>query len=180
MDIITAFLNGDINKDIFMEIPDGFPGAGNPTLVCKINRALYGLKQAPKAWYDKINNWLHNLGLTRSTNNPNLYYRRRQGKLTILLLYVDDLLITSDDEPTITDLKAKLHHTFEMTDLGVAHTYLGVKIHRQPSGIFLSQYSYITNLITKFHLFGCNPNRLPIDPKTQLHHCMGTPKTDPA
>ena len=77
MDVITAFFNGDINEDIFMEIPHGFPGAGNPTLVCKINCALYGLKQAPKAWYDKINSWLHNLGLTRSTSDPNLYYRRR-------------------------------------------------------------------------------------------------------
>ena len=177
MDVITAFLNGDINEDIFMEIPDGFPGASNPTLVCKINRALYGLKQAPKAWYDRINSWLHNLGLTRSTSDPNLYYRRCQGKLTILL-YIDDLLIISNDEPAITDLKAKLHQTFEMTDLGAAHTYLGVKIHRQPSGIFLSQYSYITNLFTKFHLFGCNSTRLPIDPKTQLHRCMGTPKID--
>ena len=179
MDVITTFLNGDINEDIFMEIPDDFPGAGNPTLVCKINRALYRLKQAPKAWYDRIKSWLHNLGLTRSTSDPNLYYRRYQGKLTILLLYVDDLLITGDDESTITDLKAKLHQTFEMTDLDAAHTYLGVEIHRQPSGIFLSQYNYITNPLTKFHLLGCNPTRLPIDPKIQLHRCMGTPKTDP-
>ena len=58
MDVITAFLNGTINEDLFMEIPDGFLGAGDPMQVCKINRALYRLKQSPKAWYDKIDVWL--------------------------------------------------------------------------------------------------------------------------
>ena len=179
MDVITAFLNGDINEDIFMEILDGFPGAGNPTLVCKINRALYGLKQSPKVWYDKINSWLHDLGLTRSESDPNLYNLRRHDKLTILLLYMDDLLITRDDEQAIADLKEKLHQAFDMTDLGEAQNYLGVEIHRQPSGIFLSQRGYITKRLDKFHLLGCNPTKLPIDSKLQLNRCMGTSKADP-
>jgi hypothetical protein len=58
MDVITAFLNGIIKEDIYMEIPKGFPGAGDPSKVCKINRALYGLKQSPKAWYERIDAWL--------------------------------------------------------------------------------------------------------------------------
>ena len=139
MDVITAFLNGSISEEIFMEILDGFPGAGDPTLICKINRALYGLKQAPKAWYDRINSWLHKQGMKRSECDPNLYYLRQNNKLVILLLYVDDLLITGDDEQAIINLKEKLQQEFSMTDLGEAHNYLGVEIHRQQNGIFLNQ-----------------------------------------
>ena len=85
MDVITAFLNGTLNEEIYMEIPDGFPFAGDATKVCKIKKALYGLKQAPKAWYERINSWLLSQGLSRSKNDPNLYFSRKDGKLTILL-----------------------------------------------------------------------------------------------
>jgi len=117
MDVITAFLNGTIQKEILMEILEGFLGAGDPTKICKINRALYSLKQAPKAWYDRIDQWLQKQDLTRSSNDPNLYFKRTNGKLKILLLYVDDLLITGDDTEGISELKQQLQSEFEMTDL---------------------------------------------------------------
>ena len=94
--------------------------------------------QAPKAWYDRINKGLHEQGLTRSESDPNLYYLKNDGKLTILLLYVDDLLITGDDQPEIERLQKKLQQEFDMTDLGEASQYLDVEIHRQPNGIFIS------------------------------------------
>ena len=97
MDVVTAFLNEHLDEEIYMEIPDGFPGAGDPTKVCKINRALYGLKQAPKSWYERIDAWFVLQGLTRSQNDPNLYYSLTNGKYVIILLYMDDLLITGDN-----------------------------------------------------------------------------------
>ena len=171
-----AFLNSTLHEEIFMEIPPGFPFAGNSSKVCKINKALYGLKQAPKEWYDRINTWL--LQQTRSENDPNLYFSDKNGKLTILLLYVDDLLITGDNQEEISRLKCALQEEFEMTDLGEANNYLGAEIHRNENGIFIRQRAYIQKLLQKFDLFDCNPTNIPMDPKVQLQKNTGSGKTD--
>ena len=92
---------------------------------------------------------------------------------------MDDLLIIGDDAQAIANLKEKLQQEFSMTDLGEAQNYLGVEVHKQPNGIFLSQQAYIQKLLDKFQLCGCNPTRLPIDPKLQLNCSIGTPKADP-
>jgi len=94
----TAFLNGTTDEEIIMEIPEGFPRSKDNTKVCRINRALFGLKQSSKAWYDYISSWLYEQGMFQSDNDLNLFYLRRDGKITILLLYVDDLMITRDDQ----------------------------------------------------------------------------------
>ena len=180
MDIISAFLNGTINEDILMEIPEGFPSAGDNTKVCQIKQALYGLKQSPKAWYDRINSWLQEHGFIRSECDSNLYFTHRNGKTTILLLYIDDLIITGNDTKNIKNLKSKLHEDFEMTDLGAASHYLGIEIHRQEEGIFIHQQGYIQKLLQKFNLENCNLVKLSIDLSTILQKEMGTGKTDPA
>jgi transposase InsO family protein len=108
MDVITAFFNGVLNEEVYMEIPAGFSGAGDPTKVCKINRALYGLRQSPKAWYKHIDTWLTSQGLSRSNFDPNLYFADDHGKLTIVLLYVDDMLITGDNENEIRRIQTQL------------------------------------------------------------------------
>jgi hypothetical protein len=179
MDVVTAFLNGFLEEEIYMEIPDGFPGAGDPTKVCKINRALYGLKQAPKSWYERIDAWFINQGLKRSENDPNMYYSLKDEKYVIILLYVDDLLITGDNSQEISRLQSELQKEFEMSDLGTAQNYLGVEIEYHPSGIFLHQRSYIRKLLEKFKLQNCNSAKLPMDPKTQLQKNMGSPSVDP-
>jgi len=140
MDLIIAFLNGNIDEEILMEISEGFPGTGDESKIFRINEAFYGQNQSPKAWYDHISTWLHKQGLIRSESDSNLYYLKRNEKLTILLLYVDDLLIIGDDQEDILKLKQNLQQEFEMTDLGEACDYLGVEIHRQGcDGIFLNQ-----------------------------------------
>ena len=168
MDVISAFLNGTINEDILMEIREGFPSAGDDTKVCQIKRALYGLKQLLKAWYDRINSWLQEHGFIRSECDSNLYFTNKNGKTTILLLYVDDLIIIGNDTENIKNLKSKLHEDFEMTDLGAASHYLGIEIHRKEEGIFIHQQGYIQKLLQKFNLENCNPVKLPIDPSTIL------------
>ena len=180
VDVITAFLNGTLQEDIYMEIPEGFPWANDITKVCKVNKALYGLKQASKAWYERINFWLLAPGFCHSSNDPNLYYSISHDKITILLLYVDDLLITGNNYEDIARLKKELSQEFEMTDLGEASTYLGAEIYRRPNIIFICQRSYIKKLLEKFNLQGCNPTQLPPDPSIQLQKHMGTDLCDPA
>ena len=109
-----------------------------------------------------------------------MYLKRDHDKLIILLLYVDDLIITGNDQSAISLLKERLKQEFEMTDLGEASSYLGIEIHRKPNGIFINQKGYIDKLLEKFNMTDCNPTCLPIDPKTHLRKNSGTRKVDPA
>jgi hypothetical protein len=140
MDVITAFLNGIVTENIYMETPAGFEGYGDKGKVVKLNKALYGLKQAPKVWYEHIDTWLTNQGLTRSFSDPNLYYSLNdKGQHTIILLYVDDLLITGDDEANIQLLQSALIEEFEMIDLGASKQYLGAEFQYHSDGIWVHQ-----------------------------------------
>ena len=121
MDVITAFLNGTLTEDVYMEIPEGFHATGDTNKVCHLKRALYGLRQAPRVWYNKIDSWLQNQNLKRSTSDPNMYYSIEAGKYTIVLIYVDDMLLTGDNDLKIQALQSTLTKSFEMTDLGIAH-----------------------------------------------------------
>ena len=161
-----------------MEVPDGFPGADDISKVCKVNKVLYGLKQSPKAWYERTDTWLLSQGLYRSEYDPNLYHLIQDKKIIILLLYVDDLLITGDNFEEIARLKTELKKEFEMTDLGEASTYLSAKIMRGPHGIFISQKAYIRKLLKKFNMLECNSLFLPADPKVQLSKHMETATTN--
>ena len=97
------------------------------THACRLKKALYGLNQAPKAWYGRIDGFLMSLGFTKSKANSNLYYKVVDGGLMILLLYVDDLFLTSE-EKFIDDCKKKLVVEFEMRDLGMMHYFLGLEV----------------------------------------------------
>ena len=150
MDAIIAFLNGNLTDEVYMEIPEGFPGAGDPTKVCRLKRALYGLRQAPRVWYDKINTWLQQQNLRQSDSDPNLFYSVENERYTIVLIYVDDMLITGDNKTKILALQRVLTDAFDMTDLGIAHEYLGVEFEYCTSGIWIHQRTYINKLLQKF------------------------------
>ena len=91
MDLKCAFINGDMNEDIFMQQPKCF--VSNPSLVCRLKKSLYGLKQAPRAWYAKIDGFLLSLSFVPCKSNPNVYLKLIHGSLMNIVLYVDDLLI---------------------------------------------------------------------------------------
>ena len=99
LDVITTFLNGILEEEIYiMEIPEGFMEPGMQGKVVRLKRALYGLKQAPRAWNAKIDTFLvEKLSLVKSIADPNLYYSIINGKYTVLLLYVDDLILAGDN-----------------------------------------------------------------------------------
>ena len=131
MDVKTSFLHGDLDEDIYMQQPEGFAVPGKEHLVCKLRKSLYGLKQAPRQWYQKFDTFMHSHGFKRSAEDPCLYVKRpRNGQLIMLILYVDDMLITSHSNKDISDLKQKLSSQFDMKDLGDAHHILGMRITR--------------------------------------------------
>ena len=95
--------------------------------MCRLKRALYGLKQAPRAWYTWINSYFIGLGFSKSEADPNLYQIVVEGKLLIIVLYVDDLILTGD-ELLIHSCKADLAKEFDMKDLGLLNYFMGLEI----------------------------------------------------
>ena len=106
MDVKNSFLNGVVEEEVYVEKPLGFETHDREYHVCRLKKYLYGLKQAPRTWYDRIDGFLSSLGFTKSKTNSNLYYKVEDGNPVMLLLYVDDLFVTSMDG-LITDMKRK-------------------------------------------------------------------------
>jgi hypothetical protein len=121
MDVKTAFLNEVVEEEVYVEQPEGFE-----THVCRLRRTLYGLKQGPRAWYSRIDNYLREMGFQRSEADPYLYFLAGVVPL-ILVLYVDDLFLTGNEQ-LIANCKVNLLDEFEMKDLGLRHYFLGLEI----------------------------------------------------
>ena len=101
MDVINAFLYGEVNQEIYMEQTKGFAIKEKHEFVCKLRKTLYGLKQVPTTWYEKIVKFLVQSGYTVTPANSKLFIKKHEGKLTMVLVYVDNLIITGDDETEI-------------------------------------------------------------------------------
>ena len=98
MDVNTSFLNGKIEEEVYIEQPKGFVTHGKKTHVCKLKKALYGLKQAPRVWYARMDGFLHSLGFSKSTTDSNLYLKVVHNHILNLVLYVDDLFLTCEEQ----------------------------------------------------------------------------------
>jgi hypothetical protein len=127
MDVKNAFLNGIIEEEVYIEQPKGFETFDRESHVCIIKRSLYGLKQAPCAWYTRIDSYFTGLGFTKSEADENLYQIVVEGKILIIVLYVDDLVLTGDEQ-LIHLCKEDLAKEFEMKNLGLLHYFLGLQI----------------------------------------------------
>jgi len=138
MDVKTMFLNGIIEEEVYIEQPEGFEIFSSESHVCRLKRALYGLKQAPRAWYTRIDSYFTRLGFTKSEADANLYQIVVEGKILMIVFYVDDLILMGD-EKLIHPCKADLAKEFEMKDLGLLHYFLGLEIWKREGELFVSQ-----------------------------------------
>jgi hypothetical protein len=114
-------------------------------LVCKLVKALYGLKQAPQAWYEKINKYLKSRSFKRSDSDPNLYIKEKGEEIIIMVVYVDDLIITGSSDDLIQEEKDSLCKSFDMTDLGLLHYCLGIEVWQQPNRFSSHRQSMLQN-----------------------------------
>ena len=160
MDVKTAFLNGIIEEEVYIEQPEGFEIFSSESHVCRLKIAMYGLKQAPRAWYTWINNYFTGLGFTKSEVDANLYQIVVEGKLLIIVLYVDDLILMGD-ENLIHSCRVDLAKEFEMKDLGLLHYFLGLEIWQWEGEQFVSQGKYARKILGKFHMEDCKPMDTP-------------------
>lgn len=155
MDVITAFLQGDLNEEIFMLQPEKFNDGTQR--VCKLNKAVYGLKQAGRQWNLKLDSYLISIGFSKSQCDPCVYVRRN----LILAIYVDDFLIFYVDEGALDRLRRQLHHHFRMKDIGLAKNCLGIHIKQGNNFIELDQIPYVLEILRKFGMTECRPCKSP-------------------
>ena len=127
MDVKIAFLNENIEEEVYLEQPMGFEVHDRASHVCLLKKALYGLKQAPRAWYSRIDSYLQSIGFIKSDVDPNLYLLMKGEDILILVLYVDDLFLTGA-ETLMASCKQDLAKEFEMKDLGLMQYFLGLEI----------------------------------------------------
>ncbi|KAJ9560393.1 hypothetical protein OSB04_005553 [Centaurea solstitialis] len=177
MDVKNAFLNGDLSEEVYMTPP---PGVSLPTgHVCRLRKALYGLKQAPRAWFEKFSKTVLSLGFSASNYDSGLFTRTTDSGSILLLLYVDDMIITGDDSKGIASLKQSLSFSFEMKDLGDLHYFLGLEVLSDASGIYLCQAKYVSDLLSKAGLSDNKVASTPLEHNLHLAPNAGTPLQDP-
>lgn len=165
LDVTNAFLHGYVTEDLFMEQPPGMKNPDKPTHVCKLKRALYGLKQAPRAWFDRLSKFLIAYGFFCSLADPSLFVFYCSNEILVLLVYVDDMLLTGSSVALVDDFIQVLHAEFSMKDLGPIHHFLGVKVDTTATGLHLSQTHYAYSILERAQMVDCQPMPTPLDLK---------------
>lgn len=164
MDVKSAFLNGELEEEIYVAQPPGFISEGEEDKVLMLRKALYGLKQAPRAWYGRIDSYFLKNGFQRSMNDAAMYVMKKDKDLVVVSLYVDDIIITGNNSRLIEKFKDDMKLEFEMTDLGMLNYFLGMEIIQDDRGIFLSQEKYSCKLVEKFGMKDCKSVNTPLSP----------------
>ena len=177
LDVNNAFLNGDLEEEIYMRQPPGFE-QGAPGMVCKLNKALYGLKQASRAWFITIQAALLKLGFTQSKADTSLFYLNSKAETIYLLLYVDDMLITGNSSSGIRRVIDQLHNQFALKDLGDVTQFLGIEVTKTSQGLHPSQSAYIKEILKKVKMIDAKPFPTPMVSDLKLSKSEGEPTID--
>ena len=180
LDVKSAFLNGEIEEEVYVQQPQGYVKTGQEDMVYRLQKALYGLKQAPRAWNIKIDSYFLQSGFQRSPSEPSLYVKTEEGTSNFLIacLYVDDLIYMGNSQLMMEDFKKDMMSRFEMTDLGLMRYFLGIQVKQENGRISLSQEKYATDLLKKFNMSCCKPTCTPMIINEKLSRNDGAEKVD--
>ena len=157
LDVSNAFLHGKLEEEVYMVQPPGFTDSSLPHHVCKLHKALYGLKQAPRAWFATFSQFLIQYGFNNSVADNSLFVYHQSGHIMIVLVYVDDILITSSNSTDIATLISALKVPFAMKELGDLHFFLGIEVQNFAHGLLLLQSKYASDLLVKAAMHECKP-----------------------
>jgi hypothetical protein len=170
IDIKNAYLNTDLEENVYMRQPPGFEIPGRETDVCLLQKALYGLRQSGNRWYDRLSSTFIGLGYGRCETEYCVFYKSNGSQFIIVVVAVDDLTLASNSLDFLLKMKKELAKKFEFTDAGDVHWLLGIEIkrNRKLGTIALSQRSYIDMLLERFNLQDANPLSIPMEPSAKL------------
>ncbi|GKA44214.1 putative RNA-directed DNA polymerase [Tanacetum coccineum] len=178
LDVKSAFLNGDLEEEVYVTQPEGYVNKNQSQKVFKLFKALYGLRQAPRAWNVRLDKSMKGLGFLKSSQDPAVYTRNSKGKTLIVGVYVDDLIITGSHTQDIVEFKEQMKNEFEMSDLGLLAYYLGIEVSQKKWGIALRQTCYARKLLEQFGMQYCNPTKSPMEPKLKVDNDEGGEEID--
>ena len=169
MDVVTAFLNCKLDEEIYMHQPDGYAVQGKEHLVCRLKKSLYGLKQSPRCWNTVFQQYMESIGFEQSPADPCVYFQYGDT-VTIVAVYVDDLIIISKTAEEMRTIKKNLLARFKMKNMGRLHYCLGVNIEQDESNkcLWIYQKQYILKLIDKYGLSEAKPVSTPADNSAKL------------
>ena len=122
---------------MFMHQPEGFVDPTRPNHICKLSKEIYGLKQAPRSWFDSLKAALLKWGFQNTKSDSSLFLLKGKDHITFLLIYVDDIIITGSNTKFLQAFITQLNDVFSLKDLGQLHYFLGIKVKRDISGIYL-------------------------------------------
>lgn len=169
MDVTTAYLHSSLEEEIYVKPPEEV-FESRPVGVWKPKKAMYGLKQSGRAWNNRLNTTLKQYGLEKSKADPCIYFKEEGDKKLIVTIYVDDLLIFTNDNKEERKLKETLQRNFEMKDLEKARDFLGmnIKYERAQGVLQIDQEDYIKKILKKFRMAECNSISTSADPNARL------------
>ena len=150
MDVKSAFLNGKLDEEVYVEQPPGFVDPKHPDYVYRLDKALYGLKQAPRAWYETLAQFLIESGFTRGTIDKTLFYLNQGNDLLLVQIYVDDIIFGSTNAKLCQRFAKLMQSRYQMSMMGELSYFLGLQVKQTEDGIFINQAKYTRNLLKKF------------------------------
>jgi hypothetical protein len=180
LDVNNALLHGDLTKEVYMDLPPGFPSKGETNLVCKLNKSLYGLKQASRQWFAKFSATILKQGFNQSKSDYSLFTRLQGTTFIALLVYVDDILLARNNIEAVYTLKNSLHAKFKLKDLGNLKYFLGLEVARSTKGISLCQRKYALHILSDSGMLGCKPVTTPMEQNLKLCQSDGDYLDDPS
>jgi uncharacterized membrane protein YgcG len=166
LDVKNAFLHGDLNETVYMAQPPGFESKGE--YVCHLKKSIYGLKQSPRAWFDKFSKAVVSHGMTRSQADHSVFFKKTKIGIVILVVYVDDIVITGSDKEGIQILINHLSSSFLTKYLGKLRYFLGIEVARSKAGISLSQRKYTLDILQDTGYLGSKPVATPMESNLKL------------
>jgi hypothetical protein len=178
MDMKFAFLNRELEEEVYVKQPPGYIKEGEEHKVLKLHKALYGLRQAPRAWNIKLDRTLKSLGFEKSPLEHAMYKQGQERDHLLVGIYVNDLLITGADEKKIEKFKLQMKKLFKMSDLGLLSYYLGIEVHQKPGEITLCQEAYAKKILQSCAMKDCNPTQVPMESRLKLSKRSKTPAVD--
>jgi hypothetical protein len=165
LDVSSAFLNGDLDEEIYVKQPEGFTVPGKEHHVYRLKKSLYGLKQSPRQWYLKLHDTFVDLGFKRLPSDNSIYVWAKDKVKVIIPVYVDDLTMACNDLATRAQIKSELATRFKIRDLGPIQYILGMQVYRDRPNrrLYLCQKKYTQDIISKFNLQHLRPVTTPLD-----------------
>ncbi|GKD72673.1 retrovirus-related pol polyprotein from transposon TNT 1-94 [Tanacetum coccineum] len=158
-------------ETVYIEQPPGYIDQRYPNHVCRLNKALYALRQAPRAWFQRLSSLLVNQGFQCSQGDTSLFIFHHGSCLLYLLVYVDDIILTRNHEPTVASFINRLKTEFAIKDLGKLIYFLGLEVSYTSDGLFLSQSKYAHDILSRVGLLDSKPVGTPL---TIMRYVKGT------